>query len=126
MNEVALARLEEYRAATEAKGSAKHEFYRARTDLLYEPRLDNLAGETALVLGKLLDYTDAWRRSMEAEIAFYEATAEDDQRLVAYAMAERLRDQVEERCRTEEEFRRDQIVYRVLLLQPKNREGLEE
>jgi hypothetical protein len=115
-------RLAALRTKAEEKANAKHEFAKAKTELFYASQT-NIPGYTALVLGKLLFYVEAWRSFLEADISIYKPFAANSRLLPVRMMAERLSDRIDHFCRTHEELHRDKIIYRVLAQEARSRRG---
>jgi hypothetical protein len=82
-------RLAVLRARMEEHTDAEHEFNEAEMELFYVPQ-PNLAGHTALVLGKLLFYVEAWRSFLEADISILKPSAANARLLPVRLMAETL------------------------------------
>jgi len=104
-----------FRKHMEEHTAAEHEFKQAEMDLFYVLQA-NLAGQTALVLGKLVAHVEALRSYLQDDIALLKPSDEKPENLPARTMAEALGAHIDEFCRTSERVRQGKIIYHAMLI----------
>jgi hypothetical protein len=102
--------------------AAVQQAYQAALVKLWGAPPEALAEQTAVVLGKLLDYQEAFKLMLAADALFTQQTLlETRGREEAEAILDRLLKKMAQVAKQEEEYRADRVVFVALVLTPGHR-----